>query len=35
MNNDKKMDLVCTGGGGIVRWYENLGPGASAKTQGN
>ena len=25
INRDKRMDLVCTGGGGAVRWYENLG----------
>ena len=24
-NRDKRMDLVCTGAGGKVRWYENLG----------
>jgi hypothetical protein len=29
MNNDKKMDLVCTGAGAAIRWYENLGAGAS------
>jgi hypothetical protein len=25
MNGDRRPDLVCTGAGGIVRWYENLG----------
>ena len=25
MNGDKRNDLVCTGGGGAVRWYENKG----------
>lgn len=25
MNNDGMTDLVCTGRGGMVRWYENLG----------
>ncbi len=25
MNEDGRMDLVCTGGGGVIRWYENLG----------
>ncbi|MDH3205060.1 MAG: VCBS repeat-containing protein [Gemmatimonadota bacterium] len=25
MNNDSRPDLVCTGSGGKVRWYENLG----------
>jgi hypothetical protein len=34
MNNDRRMDLVCTGASGIVRWYENLGPAPAAKTQG-
>jgi hypothetical protein len=34
MNNDKKVDLVCTGASGIVRWYENLGSSGTARTQG-
>jgi len=25
MNQDGWTDLVCTGGGGFIRWYENLG----------
>lgn len=25
VNNDKRTDLVCTGAGGVTRWYENLG----------
>jgi len=25
INGDKRIDLVCTGAGGVVRWYENLG----------
>jgi hypothetical protein len=25
MNNDGRPDLVCTGSGGVIRWYENLG----------
>jgi hypothetical protein len=25
LNRDKRMDLVCTGAGAVVRWYENLG----------
>jgi hypothetical protein len=25
MNGDGWIDLVCTGSGGVVRWYENLG----------
>jgi hypothetical protein len=25
MNGDKRNDLVCTGGGGAIRWYENKG----------
>ena len=25
MNQDGWTDLVCTGGGGVIRWYENLG----------
>ena len=24
LNGDKRPDLVCTGAGGVVRWYENL-----------
>ena len=25
INNDRRNDLVCTGAGGVVRWYENSG----------
>lgn len=25
LNGDRRPDLVCTGAGGVVRWYENLG----------
>jgi hypothetical protein len=25
INRDKRTDLVCTGAGGAIRWYENLG----------
>ena len=25
INGDKKPDLVCTGAGGVIRWYENTG----------
>ncbi len=25
MNGDKRNDVVCTGGGGAIRWYENKG----------
>jgi hypothetical protein len=28
INGDKRFDLVCTGAGGVVRWYENLGAGS-------
>jgi hypothetical protein len=30
VNGDKRPDLVCTGAGGAIRWYENKGPGNSA-----
>ena len=26
MNQDGRPDIVCTGAGGMIRWYENLGP---------
>ena len=26
INGDKRMDIVCTGAGGVIRWYENTGP---------
>ena len=25
INGDRRMDLVCTGAGGVLRWYENVG----------
>ena len=25
LNGDKRPDLVCTGAGGAIRWYENVG----------
>ena len=25
MNQDGRLDLICTGAGGVIRWYENLG----------
>ncbi len=30
INGDKRMDLVCTGAGGVIRWYENKGPAAGS-----
>jgi hypothetical protein len=30
INGDKRMDLVCTGAGGVIRWYENKGPATGA-----
>ncbi len=30
VNGDKRMDIVCTGAGGAIRWYENKGPAAGA-----
>jgi hypothetical protein len=32
MNNDRKNDIVCTGAGGVTRWYENLGAGAPSNS---
>ena len=26
VNGDGRMDIVCTGAGGVIRWYENKGP---------
>lgn len=26
INGDRRNDLVCTGAGGVIRWYENKGP---------
>jgi len=31
INRDGRMDLVCTGAGGAIRWYENKGPAAGTK----
>ncbi len=25
MNEDSRLDIVCAGPGGMIRWYENLG----------
>ena len=25
MNQDGRPDIICTGAGGVIRWYENLG----------
>ena len=33
INGDKRPDLVCTGAGGVIRWYENKGPAAGDKTR--
>jgi hypothetical protein len=33
VNGDRRPDLVCTGAGGVLRWYENKGP-ASGATAG-
>src|SRR5262245_12461278 len=33
VNGDRRPDLVCTGAGGVIRWYENKGP-ARASTAG-
>jgi hypothetical protein len=30
INGDKRADLVCTGAGGAIRWYENKGPAKAA-----
>ena len=27
INVDGRPDIVCTGGGGMIRWYENMGSG--------
>jgi len=34
INGDKRPDLVCTGAGGAVRWYENKGPAKAAPSAG-
>jgi FG-GAP-like repeat len=33
INGDKRMDLVCTGAGGVIRWYENLGAGTGTSAR--
>jgi hypothetical protein len=33
INGDKRPDLVCTGAGGAIRWYENKGPAGADKTR--
>ena len=33
INGDKRPDLVCTGAGGAIRWYENKGPAGTDKTR--
>jgi hypothetical protein len=30
VNGDRRADLVCTGAGGALRWYENKGAAAGA-----
>ena len=30
VNGDRRPDLVCTGAGGVIRWYENKGPARGA-----
>ena len=30
VNGDHRLDLVCTGAGGVIRWYENKGPASGA-----
>jgi hypothetical protein len=32
LNADRRMDLVCTGAGGVTRWYENLGTAAGTSS---
>jgi hypothetical protein len=34
INGDKRLDLVCTGAGGAIRWYENKGPAKAAPSAG-
>ena len=31
INGDRRNDLVCTGAGGAIRWYENKGPGKGSQ----
>ena len=30
INGDRRLDLVCTGAGGVIRWYKNKGPASGA-----
>jgi hypothetical protein len=30
VNGDRRLDIVCTGAGGAIRWYENKGPARGA-----
>jgi len=30
INGDRRMDLVCTGAGGVIRWFENKGAGGAS-----
>jgi hypothetical protein len=34
VNGDHRMDIVCTGAGGVIRWYENKGPARSSTAGG-
>ena len=34
LNNDRKLDLVCTGAGAAIRWYENTGSPAATSSSG-
>ena len=31
INGDRRNDIVCTGAGGVTRWYENKGPAKGTK----
>jgi hypothetical protein len=31
MNGDRRNDIVCTGAGGVIRWYENKGKGTGSQ----
>ena len=30
VNGDRRIDIVCTGAGGVIRWFENKGPSGAA-----
>jgi len=34
LNGDNRTDLVCTGAGGAIRWYENKGPAKGTPSAG-